>query len=74
MWGISCAAISARSVRDIQVMTISTAQTIAARDDVESALAVTVDCHTLLQKLVVQSIGLEYVDYAQPNSTAQFMK
>lgn len=40
----------------------------------ESALAVTVDRHTLLQKLVVQLNGLGYVDYAQPNSTVQFMR
>ncbi|GMQ74955.1 MAG: hypothetical protein BMS9Abin01_0198 [Gammaproteobacteria bacterium] len=42
--------------------------------EAESALAVTVDRHTLLQKLVAQLSGLAYVDYAQPNSTVQFMK
>jgi hypothetical protein len=41
--------------------------------EAESALAVTVDRHALLQKLVTQLNGLEYVDYAQPNATVQFM-
>ncbi len=42
--------------------------------EVQPALAVTVDRHTLLQKLVAQLNELEYVDYAQPNATVQFMK
>lgn len=41
--------------------------------EAESALAVTVDRHTLLQKLVAQLRDLGYVDYAQPNVTVQFM-
>ena len=38
-----------------------------------SALAVTIDRHALLQKLAAQLNALEYVDYAQPNATVQFM-
>ena len=38
-----------------------------------SALAITVDRHALLQKLVTHLNALEYVDYAQPNATVQFM-
>ena len=42
--------------------------------EAESALAVSVDRDTLLQRLVAQLNRLEYVDYAQPNSSVQFMK
>lgn len=38
-----------------------------------SVLAVTVDRHALLRTLVSQLNDLDYVDYAQPNSTVQFM-
>ncbi len=41
--------------------------------EAQPALAVTVDRHALLQKLVAQLNELEYVDYAQPNATVQFM-
>ena len=41
--------------------------------ETQSTLAITIDRHALLQKLVTQLNGLEYVDYAQPNATVQFM-
>ncbi len=39
----------------------------------QSALAVTIDRRALLQKLSARLRALEYVDYAQPNATVQFM-
>ncbi len=41
--------------------------------EAQSALAVTIDRHALLQILSAQLNGLETVDYAQPNTTVQFM-
>lgn len=41
--------------------------------EAQSALAVTIDRHALLQILSTQLNGLETVDYAQPNTTVQFM-
>ena len=47
---------------------------VLGRPEVRAALAVTVDRYTLLEKLVTRLNSLDYVDYAQPNSTVQFMK
>ena len=47
---------------------------VLGRPEVRAALAVTVDRYTLLEKLVARLNNLDYVDYAQPNSTIQFMK
>jgi len=41
--------------------------------EAQSALAVTIDRHALLQILSAQLNELETVDYAQPNTTVQFM-
>ncbi|MDX2315816.1 MAG: hypothetical protein QNL90_17235, partial [Gammaproteobacteria bacterium] len=39
-----------------------------------ATLAITLDRHALLEQLVARLNDLNYVDYAQPNSTLQFMK
>jgi hypothetical protein len=63
-----------------RVQTLTT--TVCAASDVpvlgaaqaSAGLAVTVDRYALLEKLVARLNELNDVDYAQPNSTVQFMK
>ena len=47
---------------------------VLGRPQAPAALAVTVDRYALLEKLVTRLHDLDDVDYAQPNSTIQFMK
>lgn len=66
-YGERVQALTARLCADSDIPVLGTAQAGAE-------LAVVVDRYALLEKLVTRMNALEDVDYAQPNSTVQFMK